>query len=37
MAQIGDFQDLLDAISSAKSILEPSKLDIIREQAKIER
>ena len=37
MAQIGDFQDLLDAIKSAKSILEPSKLDIIREQAKLER
>ena len=37
MAQIGDFQDLLDAISSAKSILEPSKLDIIREQAELER
>ena len=37
MAQIGDFQDLLDAIKSAKSILEPSKLDVIREQAKLER
>jgi len=37
MAQIGDFQDLLDAIKSAKSILEPSKLDIIREQAKLDR
>jgi len=37
MAEIGDFQDLLDAISSARSILEPSKLDVIKEQAKLER
>ena len=37
MAQIGDFQDLLDAIKSAKSILEPSRIDEIKMSYKLER
>ena len=37
MAEVGDFQDLLDAIKTAKSILEPSRLDEIALSYKLER
>ena len=37
MAEIGDFKDLLDAIKSAKSILEPSKIELLREEARLDR
>ena len=37
MAEVGDFQDLLDAIKTAKSILEPNRLDEIKETYKLER
>ena len=34
---MSDFQDLLDAIKTAKSILEPNRLDEIKETYKLER
>jgi hypothetical protein len=36
MAEVGDFQDLLDAIKTAKEILDPGALELIERKAELE-